>query len=122
MISNVIHSLFLVMVILLLNTGISAAGTLDKVQFIKISAQDSKAVIRSADGKMMVIKQGDTVVEDITVKEIIPGRIILEEKTAKGPETIIVRMDNGKTRIERIRKQAEVRPAPVAAPAQSQKQ
>jgi hypothetical protein len=121
MIRNKINSLFLAMVILLLNTGISVAGPLDKVQFIKISAQDAKAVIRSADGKMTVIKQGDTVVENITVKEIIPGRIILEEKTAKGPETIIVRIDNGKTRIERIRKQAEVGPAPVA-PAQSQKQ
>ena len=97
------------------------AAPLDKVQFIKISGQDSKAVIRSADGKMTVIKQGDTVVENITVKEIIPGRIILEEKTAKGPETIIVRINNGKTRIERRRKQPEARPVPVA-PVQSLKQ
>lgn len=121
MIGNKIHSLFLAMVILALIPGIAAAGPLDKVRFIKISAQDAKAVVRSADGKMTVIKPGDTVVENITVKEIIPGRIILEEKTARGPETIIVRMDNGKTRIERLRKQAEAGSAPVA-PAQSQKQ
>ena len=78
------------------------AASLDKIQFIKISPQDSKAVIRGSDGKMLVIKPGDTVVENVTVKEIIPGRIILEEKSDKGVETLIVRIDGGKTRIERL--------------------
>lgn len=95
------------------------AATLDRIQFIKISPQESKAVIRTADGKMQVIKAGDMVVEKITVKEIIPGRILLEETTSQGIETIIVRLDNGKTRIERLRKQADkgatmVAPAPGA--------
>lgn len=90
------------------------AASLDKVQFIKVSAQDSKAVIRGADGKMQVIKPGDTVVENITVKEIIPGRIILEEKTSKGVETLIVRVDGTKTRIERLRRQPDIGPTLVA--------
>jgi len=105
--------------VLLLATTAFAAP-LDKVQFIKSSPQESRAVIRTADGKMQVIKPGDTVVENITVKEIIPGRIILEEKTDRGMETIIVRMDNGKTRIERLRKQPEKSQAMVA-PATPQK-
>jgi len=96
------------------------AASLDKIQFIKIAPQDARAVIRNAAGKMIVIKQGDIVVENITVKEIVPGRIILEEKTDKGLETIIVRLDNGKTRIERLRRQPD-KPqslvAPVASPA-----
>ncbi|MBI5485403.1 MAG: hypothetical protein HY888_13235 [Deltaproteobacteria bacterium] len=94
------------------------AAQLDKIQFIKISPQDSKAVIRGTDGKMQVIKPGDTVVENVTVKEIIPGRIILEEKTEKGLETIIVRVDGVKTRIERLSRQPEKTPlmmAPVSA-------
>ena len=90
------------------------AASLDKIQFIKISPQDSKAVIRTADGKMQVVKPGDTVVENITIKEIIPGRIILEEKTSKGVETLIVRMDGGKTRIERLRRQPDSGPMLVA--------
>ena len=107
MTGNRIHSIFLAMVILLLVTGISVAGPLDKVRFIKVAPQDEKAVIMGPDGKLRVIKKGDTVADNITVKEIIPGRIILEENTAKGPETVIVRVENGRQRIERIRKQAE---------------
>lgn len=109
---------------LLLLTTTAFAAPLDKIQFIKISPQDSKAVIRTVDGKMQVIKSGDTVVENITVKEIIPGRVILEEKTDRGMETIIVRMDNGKTRIERLRKQPEKSlhmVAPAVAPSAPQK-
>jgi hypothetical protein len=108
----------------LLLTTTAFAAPLDKIHFIKISPQESKAVIRTADGKMQVIKSGDTVVENITVKEIIPGRLILEEKTDRGMETIIVRMDNGKTRIERLRKQPEKSQqmvAPAVAPSAPQK-
>lgn len=90
------------------------AAPLDKIQFIKVSAQDSKAVVRGIDGKMQVIKPGDTVVENITVKEIIPGRIILEEKTSKGVETLIVRVDGGKNRIERLRRQPDSGPTLVS--------
>jgi len=62
---------------LLLLTTTVFATPLDKIQFIKISAQDSKAVVRAVDGKMQVVKPGDTIVENTTIKEIIPGRIIL---------------------------------------------
>lgn len=108
----------------LISLSIAAgAAPLDKVQFIKVSAQEGKAVIRGADGKMTVVRAGATVAENITVKDIIPGRIILEEKTSKGLETIVVRLeDNGKARIERLRKHVEkpvslAVPAPVPAPA-----
>ena len=67
------------------------AASLDKIQFIKISAQESKTVIKAADGKMQVVKPGDTIVDNTTIKEIAPGRIVLEEKTERGMETIIVK-------------------------------
>lgn len=109
----------LVTTALMLTTSVFAAP-LDKIQFIRISAQNSKAVIRTADGKMQVVKSGDAIAENTTVKEIIPGRIILEEKTERGVETIIVRIDNGKTRIERLRKQPD-NSQPLVAPTTSQK-
>jgi hypothetical protein len=90
------------------------AAQLDKIHFIKISAQDSKAVIRASDGKMLVVKPGDTIAENTVIKEITPDRIILEEKTTNGPETIIVRLDPGKTRIERLRRQPDKSPMLVA--------
>lgn len=108
-----VASFFFAAVLLLVSTAF--ATPVDRVQLIKISSQDSKAVIRAVDGKIQVIKPGDSVAENVTVKEIIPGRVILEEKTGKGLETLIVRIDNGKTRIERIRMMPENRPiAPTA--------
>lgn len=101
-------------------TTAAFAAPLDKVRFIRISAQDSKAVIVTEDGKMRVVTLGDTIAENTTIMEIIPGRIILEEKTERGMETIIVRMDNGKTRIERLRRQPD-ESQPLVAPATSQK-
>lgn len=90
------------------------AAPLDKVQFIKISPQDSKAVIKSSDGKLRVVKPGDAISEVTTVTEIAPGRVVLEEKTDKGPETIIIRIENGKSRLERLRQRPEIPPFLVA--------
>ena len=107
-------SIVSIMSAVLLSAATVFAAPLDKIQFIKVSPQESKAVIRTADGKMQVVKAGDTVVENITVKEIIPGRIILEEKTSNGLETLIVRVDSGKNRIERLRRQSDKGPMLVA--------
>ena len=96
------------------------AAPLDKVQFIKIAPQDAKAVIKYASGKLQVIKPGDVVDEVVTVKEIATGRIVLEEKTDKGLETIIVRMVNDKVRIERLRKQPDNKPV-LTAPVKSER-
>lgn len=122
--NTILRIVLLTFALIALATGVALAGSLDKVQFIKIASQDAKAVIKTADGKLQVIKAGDAIGETVTVKEIAANRIMLEEKTDKGPETIIVRMDNGKTRIERLRMQpdktAQPMVAPAAVPAQKQ--
>jgi hypothetical protein len=94
--------------------GLAFATPIDKLQFIKISPQDARAVMKGEDGKLSVIKPGDVIGDTMTVKEIAPGRIVLEEKSGKGPETVIVRLDGGKTRIERLSKTPERRPLLVA--------
>jgi hypothetical protein len=93
---------------------VASAASLDNIQFIKVAAQDSRAVIKGADGKLRVIKPGDAISEGVIVKEIAPGRILLEEKTDSGPETVIVRIANDKTTIERRRKLPEHIPLLVA--------
>lgn len=110
---------------LIFSTGSLLASTalaapLDKIQFIKIAPKDEKAVIKGADGKLQVIKPGDVIGETVTVKEIATGRIVLEEKTNKGPETIIVRMLNDKAKIERLSKTPERRPL-LSAPVTSER-
>jgi hypothetical protein len=46
------------------------------------------------------------------VTEISEARIVLEEKTKKGIETIIIRVENGKQKIERISKIPDTKPIP----------
>lgn len=99
-------------------SGVLSTATLDKVQFLKIAPQDARAVIKGADGKLQVIKPGDRIGETVMVKEISAGRIVLEEKTARGPETVIVRIEKNGQRIERLSKQPGEKPV-LVAPAQT---
>lgn len=48
----------------------------------------------------------------LSVTEISEGRIVLEEKTNKGIETVIMRVENGKQKIEWISKAPESKPVP----------
>ncbi|WP_298268448.1 hypothetical protein [Geobacter sp.] len=69
--------LIIVIALTLFMTRSVLADSLDKVQFIKISPQDSKAVIKAADGKLRVVKTGDAISETATVTEIAPGRVVV---------------------------------------------
>jgi hypothetical protein len=129
------------------------AAFAQEIQVLKISAEDERATVRTADGKIKMIKVGDNITScefrvagceakeksenelrvagselkdekkfrvagdelkekdkfrvasaGLRVTEISEGRIVLEEKTNKGIETVIVRIENGKQKIERISK------------------
>jgi len=110
-----LKNLVLVISFCVATAGIALAGGLTNVQFIKIAPQDQKAIMKTPDGKLLVIKPGDAIGESAKVIEIAQGRIVLEDKTDKGVETVIVRLENGKQRIERVRKQGESQPV-LAAP------
>ncbi len=74
------------------------------------------------DGKMQIIKVGDEMQSDQRstssgrqkgiqkVIEITKGRVIVEENTEKGIETVIIRLENGKQRTERIKKTLDKQP------------
>jgi hypothetical protein len=86
------------------------ASSLDKVQIIKISSRDQQAIIKTEEGKMRVVKEGEVILDDKEVQgakskvqpdkakivEITTGRIVLEETTKDGPETIIMRLEEKK--------------------------
>ena len=108
----------LTVVVLSLGVGSPFAASLDKIQFLKIAPQDARAVMKGADGKLVVIKPGDEIAEGVNVKEIAAGRIVLEEYAGEGPETVIVRFENGRQRFERLQKLPEKAPV-IVAPAQS---
>jgi hypothetical protein len=85
--------------------------TVESIQILRIIEQDEKAMIKLADGKMHILKVGDSIGRSGKVTEIVEGRIVIDEKTDKGPETVIIRFENGKQRIERIRKAGDKQPA-----------
>jgi hypothetical protein len=106
----------------------AAEATADTIQVLKISPQDGRAVIKTAEGEMKIIKTGDLLpvassgsrVKDekgqkpvagyeLRVVEIADGRVMLEEKKGDEKETIIIRLADGKQKIERIRKMGEKR-------------
>ena len=80
------------------------AGGIDKIHILKISASDQKAVIKTPDGNMTIIKVGDPIGETATVVEIADNRVVLKHEADDGPEMIIIRLVNGKQTIESIRK------------------
>jgi hypothetical protein len=101
------------MILILLVT--SARGqtqqiTVESIHILRIIEQDEKAMIKLPDGRMHVLKVGDLVGKNGKVTEIVEGRIVIEEKTDKGPETVVIRFENGKQRIERIRKVGDKQP------------
>ncbi len=86
------------------------AETFDKIKFVKISAQDQKAVLKDSDGKLKMIGVGDVVGGDSKVVEIAKDRVVLEKMTDAGIEIIIVRLINGEQKVERVTKAGDKQP------------
>jgi hypothetical protein len=84
--------------------------TVASIHIVRIIEQDEKAMIKLPDGRMHILKVGDSIGKNGKVIEIVEGRIVIEERTEKGPETVIIRFDNGKQKIERIRKVGDRQP------------
>jgi hypothetical protein len=95
--------------------GSATAAPLEKYRFLRISPEDHKAVLKTPDGSLQLVGQGDVIAENARVVEIAAGRVVLEEEGEAGVETIIIRLDGGRQSIERLRRQGE-RPPATAVP------
>jgi hypothetical protein len=84
--------------------------SVDSIKVVKIAAQDERAVIRTPGGKMQIIKAGDSIGDHAKVTEIARGRVVIEEKKGKDIEKVIIRVENGKQRMERIKRIGERQP------------
>jgi hypothetical protein len=92
---------------------IVVALEIDSIRVLRILPQEETAMIQAPDGKRQLIKVGDSVGRNGKVIEIIEGRIVLEERTKMGLETVIIRLEDGKQRIERIRRVGDQQPTPL---------
>jgi len=108
------HRIALIILLAACNAASVFASSLDQVQFLKIAPKDARAVIKGADGKLKVIKVGDVIADGASVKEIAPGRIVLEEKVGEENETVLVTIANDRTKIQRMRKKPDDKPMTVA--------
>lgn len=88
--------------------------SVDTIQVLKIAAQDERAVIRTPDGKTQIIKPGDSLGANGKVTEIAVDRVVIEEKKGNETEKVIIRLINGKQKVERMKKTGEQAPAMYA--------
>jgi len=82
----------------------TATLSLKTIKIVKISAQDRLATVKSADGILHLLKIGDELGKGAKVSDITKGKIVVEETTDQGVETVFLILDNGVQRIEKIRK------------------
>lgn len=82
----------------------------NEIVVIKISAQDARAVIKIPGEKLRMIQTGDEIGARAKVIEIARERVVIEELTDKGTETVIIRFKDGQQSVERIRSVPEDSP------------
>lgn len=101
-----------VIALMIVLTSYASAEPIDNIRILKISPQDGKAVIKTTDRELKMIKVGDVLgtAQELKVAEIADGRVVFEKRTDKGTETLIVRLENGKQRVERIKKMMDKQP------------
>ena len=86
----------------LLISATTYADAIDSIHLLKISPQDSRAIVKTEDGAMKINKPGDEIGGIGKVVEITAGRVVIEEMTDGGRETVIIRLEDGKQKVERI--------------------
>ena len=73
----------------------------DIPQIVKISSEADRAVVRSGEGRLRVVRPGDRIMPYGQVLAIFKNRIALKNEKA---ETIFITVDNGKQSIQRVGK------------------
>ena len=86
----------------------------DTIQVLKIAARDERAVIKTPDGKTRIIKPGDSLGANGKVTEIAADRVVIEEKKGNETEKVIIRLIDGKQKVEWLKKTGEQAPVMLA--------
>lgn len=103
-------NILIMLLLLMLSAQNLMALSAQTIKVVKISPKDERAVIKIEKNALQVIKAGDSIGNNLKVIEITEGRIVLEEINDTGRETIIIRVEDGKHRVEKIKMVDEKRP------------
>ena len=88
--------------------------SINEINIVKISAQDQRAIIKTPDKKLLLLKVGDQIGKQGKVIEIVKGRVVLEELTNQQTELVIIRFEKGQQKVQRIKKTATQQAQPSA--------
>lgn len=81
----------------------ASAAELGGNKFLKISAYDQKAVIKTASGEMKTVGVGDQIEPNRTIVEIAENQVVIAVAGGDGQEKLIVSLDeNGNQKIDRM--------------------
>ena len=67
-------------------------------------------MIKAPGHDLILLKVGDRIGENGRVSEITNGRIVIEEETDQARDKIIIRIEDGEQRIERLSRTPQNRP------------
>ena len=80
------------------------ASDIADLQIVRISPRDRAAVVKSPKNKLSVIREGSRIEGAGTVVEIGEKRVVIAGPGGGCGETLIIRLEGGMQRTERIRK------------------
>ncbi len=104
------YVLFAICYMLIVSEAVLKAESVEDIRILKIFPQDHKAIIMTPESKTDTVKVGDLIDPYGKVIEIVEGRIVLEKKSQVNIETVIIRVEDGKQRVERISKFPDKQP------------
>jgi hypothetical protein len=108
---HIIKTVLVNLVLAIICDTAAFADSVKGIQILKISAQDERAVIKTHDGKTLIIKPGDPLGTNGKVTEVAADRVVIEEKNGNETEKVIIRLIDGKQKVERLKKTGEQAPA-----------
>jgi len=92
----------LVLAAILFTATFAIAVPMEKYQFLTISSEDQKAVVKTPEGDMVLVGPGD-LVGDARISDITDGRVVLKREGDGAGETLIVSLEKEGQRIDRMK-------------------
>lgn len=80
------------------------ASDIADLKIVRISPRDRAAVVKSSENTLSVIREGSWIEGLGTVVDIGEKRVVIAGPGGGGGETLIIRLEGGMQRTERIRK------------------
>jgi type II secretory pathway component PulC len=99
------HTIIAILSLFFVIPAVTLAADLDGYSFKKISATDQKAVVKSPQGELTLVGVGDSIGATATIIEIVDDRVVLERPGKYAMEKLIVRVENGRQKIDVMKRE-----------------